>query len=144
MNLERIEQLLDGISSELRRISLAQDNIVTKIQHLTPPKIEEVRKPIASTQELEICKFLDCPICGGNMHPRHRKSDGALFYGCGHFPTCKGILPGDTKPTKAQMDRDKKRMELLKQPIVRTPVTRSPTVEAEIVNDFNDDDSVPF
>ena len=33
-----------------------------------------------------------CPYCGGEMVLRHRKSDGAPFYGCKRFPACRGIV----------------------------------------------------
>ena len=34
---------------------------------------------------------LKCPKCGAKMVLRHRKSDGAPFYGCSQYPKCKGI-----------------------------------------------------
>ncbi len=33
-----------------------------------------------------------CPICGGEMAIRHRRSDGKPFYGCKSFPKCRGIV----------------------------------------------------
>ena len=33
-----------------------------------------------------------CPFCGGDMVMRHRRSDGAAFYGCRKYPSCKGIV----------------------------------------------------
>ena len=33
-----------------------------------------------------------CPHCGGDMVLRHRRSDGAAFYGCRSYPRCKGIV----------------------------------------------------
>lgn len=33
-----------------------------------------------------------CPFCGGDMVVRHRRSDGAAFYGCRKYPNCKGII----------------------------------------------------
>ena len=33
-----------------------------------------------------------CPFCGGDMVMRHRRSDGAAFYGCRRYPSCKGIV----------------------------------------------------
>lgn len=33
-----------------------------------------------------------CPFCGGEMVMRHRRSDGAAFYGCRKYPSCKGIV----------------------------------------------------
>ena len=33
-----------------------------------------------------------CPLCGGEMVMRHRRSDGAAFYGCRKYPSCKGIV----------------------------------------------------
>lgn len=33
---------------------------------------------------------LRCPKCGGKMVLRHRKSDGATFYGCTNYPDCRG------------------------------------------------------
>lgn len=34
---------------------------------------------------------LKCPKCGAKMVLRHRKSDGAEFYGCSRYPQCRGI-----------------------------------------------------
>lgn len=34
---------------------------------------------------------LKCPKCGAKMVLRHRKSDGAAFYGCSRYPQCCGI-----------------------------------------------------
>ena len=33
-----------------------------------------------------------CPYCGGRMVLRTRKSDGAKFYGCASYPSCRGIV----------------------------------------------------
>ena len=33
---------------------------------------------------------LKCPKCGAKMVLRHRKSDGAAFYGCSKYPQCRG------------------------------------------------------
>ena len=33
-----------------------------------------------------------CPFCGGEMVIRHRRSDGAAFYSCRKYPSCKGIV----------------------------------------------------
>ena len=33
---------------------------------------------------------LKCPKCGAKMVLRHRKSDGAAFYGCSQYPQCRG------------------------------------------------------
>lgn len=33
---------------------------------------------------------LRCPKCGAKMVLRHRKSDGAAFYGCSRYPQCRG------------------------------------------------------
>lgn len=33
---------------------------------------------------------LKCPKCGAKMVLRHRKSDGAAFYGCSRYPQCRG------------------------------------------------------
>lgn len=33
---------------------------------------------------------LKCPKCGAKMILRHRKSDGAAFYGCSRYPQCRG------------------------------------------------------
>lgn len=33
---------------------------------------------------------LKCPKCGAPMVERHRKSDGAAFYGCSKYPQCRG------------------------------------------------------
>ncbi len=33
-----------------------------------------------------------CPYCGCEMVLRHRKKDGAPFYGCKRFPACRGIV----------------------------------------------------
>ena len=33
-----------------------------------------------------------CPYCGGRMVLRTRKKDGAKFYGCESYPTCRGIV----------------------------------------------------
>ena len=33
---------------------------------------------------------LKCPKCGASMVERHRKSDGAAFYGCSRYPQCRG------------------------------------------------------
>ena len=33
-----------------------------------------------------------CPYCGGRMVLRTRKKDGAKFYGCASYPTCRGIV----------------------------------------------------
>lgn len=33
---------------------------------------------------------LKCPKCGAKMVLRHRKSDGAEFYGCSKYPACRG------------------------------------------------------
>ena len=33
---------------------------------------------------------LKCPKCGAKMVRRHRKSDGAEFYGCSNYPNCRG------------------------------------------------------
>ena len=33
-----------------------------------------------------------CPFCGSDMVVRHRRSDGAAFYGCRKYPSCKGIV----------------------------------------------------
>ena len=32
-----------------------------------------------------------CPLCGGEMVLRKRKSDGKSFYGCKRYPACRGI-----------------------------------------------------
>ena len=32
-----------------------------------------------------------CPLCGGEMVLRRRKSDGKPFYGCKSYPKCRGI-----------------------------------------------------
>ena len=32
-----------------------------------------------------------CPLCGGEMMLRKRKSDGKSFYGCKRYPACRGI-----------------------------------------------------
>lgn len=34
---------------------------------------------------------LRCPKCGARMVLRHRKADGASFYGCSRYPQCHGI-----------------------------------------------------
>lgn len=41
----------------------------------------------------------DCPVCGGYMLLRTRKSDGNTFMGCHFFPECRGTLEyyGPTK-----------------------------------------------
>ena len=33
-----------------------------------------------------------CPLCGGEMVLRKRKSDGKSFYGCKRYPACRGII----------------------------------------------------
>ena len=33
-----------------------------------------------------------CPLCGGEMVLRKRKSDGKSFYGCKRYPACRGIV----------------------------------------------------
>ena len=33
-----------------------------------------------------------CPLCGSEMVIRKRKSDGVSFYGCRHYPKCRGIM----------------------------------------------------
>ena len=33
-----------------------------------------------------------CPYCGGRMVLRTRKKDGAKFYGCASYPSCRGIV----------------------------------------------------
>ena len=33
-----------------------------------------------------------CPYCGGRMVLRMRKKDGAKFYGCASYPSCRGIV----------------------------------------------------
>ena len=33
-----------------------------------------------------------CPYCGGEMVLRHRRSNGAAFYGCRNYPNCRGIV----------------------------------------------------
>ena len=33
-----------------------------------------------------------CPLCGGEMVKRMRKSDGKAFYGCKAFPKCRGVV----------------------------------------------------
>ena len=33
-----------------------------------------------------------CPLCGGEMVLRKRKSDGKSFYGCKSYPKCRGIV----------------------------------------------------
>ena len=32
-----------------------------------------------------------CPLCGGKMVLRKRRSDSKLFYGCERYPACRGI-----------------------------------------------------
>lgn len=32
-----------------------------------------------------------CPLCGGEMVLRKRRSDGKPFYGCSRYPVCRGI-----------------------------------------------------
>ena len=34
----------------------------------------------------------DCPLCSAEMRLRTRKADGQSFYGCTHFPACKGMV----------------------------------------------------
>ena len=33
-----------------------------------------------------------CPRCGSSMVLRHRRSDGAAFYGCSQYPNCRGTV----------------------------------------------------
>ena len=33
-----------------------------------------------------------CPVCGGEMVKRTRKTDGKRFYGCKSFPECRGVV----------------------------------------------------
>lgn len=33
-----------------------------------------------------------CPLCGGEMVVRTRKTDGKRFYGCKAFPKCRGVV----------------------------------------------------
>ena len=49
------------------------------VTHAPPPTVNEHGSPPL------------CPICDATMRLRHRRSDGAPFYGCSHYPQCKGI-----------------------------------------------------
>jgi hypothetical protein len=45
-----------------------------------------------------------CPDCGGPMVLRTRRATGDLFYGCSHFPDCRGTRPFQGPDAAAALD----------------------------------------
>lgn len=44
---------------------------------------------VLDTPNDTIRQYGQCPICGGKIVRRRRKSDGLVFGGCSNFPNCK-------------------------------------------------------
>lgn len=146
---------LDAIESHLRRISLVQDQILTKLivnaEKASVPAAP-AGFPALDKEIYERAKLLRCPKCDGDMGVRRRKSDGNPFFGCNNFKNgCTGLLSSDAQPK----DEDIEEAARLRTPIVRNPggpvrlagFGRSPAplnTRPNFSSDDSLDDSVPF
>lgn len=138
LGAERYETLmtwLEKLESEQRRMSLVQDQILTRLLALKPAEAPPVQtpRPVASLELTERAALLCCPKCNGDVAVRFRKSDGNPFFGCKGFPDCNGVLPGTAQPTARALAQQAK---------LNTPITRPP--RPPVRNAAADDDSVPF
>ena len=128
---KRYEELI----ASLKRMSLVQDQILTKLHSLQPPQPVAVKTSHPKSPEHEErAHLLSCPKCNGAMQVRYRKSDGNPFFGCTSFPDCNGIRNGDALPSPQAIAK----ADQLRSPIRRPERPPSPR------NDFADDNSVPF
>jgi len=71
-----IQKLNDSVSESQR----ANHVHTLCVKHSPPPTVSVDDEPP------------NCPQCGSIMRMRHRNSDNAPFYGCSHYPKCKGIV----------------------------------------------------
>ena len=56
------------------------------------PRINNEYAPFVFTKECNSSKMLFCPECKGQTIRKTLKNDGSFFYGCSHYPSCKGSL----------------------------------------------------
>jgi hypothetical protein len=86
------------------------DLVALKMQELPP--YQRVCCPMCGDTSLQVEEFAEgwvrlyciyecgallgprCPQCGGLMRRRHRRKDGAGFWGCRGYPRCEGIVNG--------------------------------------------------
>lgn len=54
-----------------------------------PLELEEFVNAADKIKKQYIEKYMQCPICGGQMHLKPT-SDGRIFWGCMSYPRCKG------------------------------------------------------
>lgn len=80
------DAMVEKIVSKLMAIDAA---ISDESRSLHVSNLMAVHDP---TQMADACESgnLKCPKCGSKMVLRHRKSDGAEFYGCTNYPNCRG------------------------------------------------------
>lgn len=77
-NLEQRLLAIDaGVSEE------ARNNHVVNLRR----RHEVVLQSVVSQEDVP-----KCPRCGSSMVLRHRRSDGAAFYGCSQYPNCRGTV----------------------------------------------------
>jgi hypothetical protein len=57
-----------------------------------PYKAPPTQRPVAGDGYEYPDSAPECPECGKPMSIRHRRNDGAPFYGCSGYPGCRGIV----------------------------------------------------
>lgn len=55
-----------------------------------------------------------CLSCGGSMELRYRNKDGKPFWGCQHYPDCRGTQSLDSKAVAKYREYDDKIKQLIK------------------------------
>jgi len=55
--------------------------------------------------ERVVCEH-PCPLCGGEMAKRFRRSDGQPFWGCLKFPECRGVVNMDGSVGRVRSEKE--------------------------------------
>ena len=50
-----------------------------------------------------------CPLCGDVMRSRRNRKTQVAFWGCTHYPLCKGTLPDPVDASKANYRLDQRK-----------------------------------
>ena len=77
------------VEQVLARLVKIDAGISDEVRHAHVSRLHATHDPVLLAVACERGE-LRCPKCGAKMVLRHRKSDGAAFYGCSRYPQCRG------------------------------------------------------
>lgn len=77
------------VEQVLARLVKIDAGISDEVRHAHVSRLHANHDPVLLAVACERGE-LRCPKCGAKMVLRHRKSDGAAFYGCSRYPQCRG------------------------------------------------------